>query len=69
MNPLFSKKTIQSDPQNPNIVITTYSKSTTAIRESYQDMVELLSWMPVNAQRYWLGLDHIIALCDKIDQV
>lgn len=44
-------------------------KSTASVRVCYQNMVELLSWMPVDAKRYWLGLDHIIALCDKIDRI
>ena len=44
-------------------------KSTTPIRDCYQNMVELLSWMPVDAKSYWYGLDHIITLCDRIDRI
>ena len=42
---------------------------TSYIRNAYADILSLFSWMGIEGKSLLYGLDHVIEICDKIDQL
>lgn len=44
-------------------------KDTTYVRQHYAHIIQLFQWMDINETELLYGLDHIILVCDKIDNL